>query len=185
MRLPFGPTLLVAIAVAIMVGLGVWQLSRGTEKDAQLAAYAAVPANAPPVAYSDDPDALFRRTAVVCDDVLGRRGTAGSRADGAKGWAHIAQCRLTSGEVTDVALGWSADPAEPDWPGGAAEGVIGARGQIVADPPLAGLAPLASPDPGDLPNNHRSYAGQWFLFALVALVIYAFALRRRRRDMAG
>ena len=41
---------------------------------------------------------------------------------------------------------------------------------------------MAAPDPGDLPNNHLAYAGQWFLFALAAAVIYVLALRRRRRD---
>ncbi|HBM05474.1 MAG TPA: threonine synthase, partial [Erythrobacter sp.] len=44
---------------------------------------------------------------------------------------------------------------------------------------VAGLAPLAPPDPRDLPNNHLAYAGQWFFFALTALIIYILALRRR------
>jgi surfeit locus 1 family protein len=51
----------------------------------------------------------------------------------------------------------------------------------VADPPLAGLAANARPDPADIPNNHWSYAVQWFLFAGTALVIYALALRKRLR----
>ena len=38
---------------------------------------------------------------------------------------------------------------------------------------------MAAPDPRDLPNNHLAYAGQWFFFALTALVIYILALRRR------
>jgi len=37
----------------------------------------------------------------------------------------------------------------------------------------------ASPDPRDIPNNHWSYAIQWFAFAATALIIYALALRRR------
>ena len=52
---------------------------------------------------------------------------------------------------------------------------------IVADPPLAGLAANAKPNPSDLPNNHLAYAFQWFFFALTALVIYVLALRRRER----
>jgi surfeit locus 1 family protein len=32
-----------------------------------------------------------------------------------------------------------------------------------------------------VPNNHLAYAVQWFLFAGVAAVIYALALRRRTR----
>jgi surfeit locus 1 family protein len=47
--------------------------------------------------------------------------------------------------------------------------------------PVAELAPLAPPDPADIPNNHLAYAGQWFFFALTALVIYVLALRRRWR----
>lgn len=38
-RLPFLPTLLVALAVATMIGLGVWQLQRKAEKEALLAQY--------------------------------------------------------------------------------------------------------------------------------------------------
>ena len=53
--------------------------------------------------------------------------------------------------------------------------------RLVAEVPQAGLRPLAAPDPGDLPNNHLAYAGQWFFFALTALVIYVLALRRRGR----
>ena len=36
-----------------------------------------------------------------------------------------------------------------------------------------------SPSDDSLPNNHRSYAVQWFLFAAVASIIYALALRKR------
>ena len=61
-------------------------------------------------------------------------------------------------------------------------GILAPGGKIVADPPLAELGPLAKPDPADLPNNHLAYAGQWFFFALTALVIYILALRRRRRE---
>ena len=50
--------------------------------------------------------------------------------------------------------------------------------RLVADPPVAGLQANAVPDPSDLPNNHLSYAGQWFLFAATALVIYVLAVRR-------
>jgi len=53
--------------------------------------------------------------------------------------------------------------------------------RLIASPPLAGLEASAMPDPGELPNNHLSYAVQWFLFALTALVIYGIALRARLR----
>ncbi|MBM3928735.1 MAG: SURF1 family protein, partial [Sphingomonadales bacterium] len=37
-----------------------------------------------------------------------------------------------------------------------------------------------APDLSAVPNNHLAYAVQWFLFAVVAAIIYAMALRRRR-----
>jgi cytochrome oxidase assembly protein ShyY1 len=58
-------------------------------------------------------------------------------------------------------------------------GVVAPGPRLVADPPLAGLAANARPDPSDIPNNHLSYAVQWFLFAVTALVIYLLALRKR------
>ena len=52
--------------------------------------------------------------------------------------------------------------------------------RLVADPPLAGLAANAAPDPRELPDNHLAYAFQWFFFAMTALVIYFLALRRKQ-----
>jgi surfeit locus 1 family protein len=88
-------------------------------------------------------------------------------------------------QPADVVLGWSREAEPVAWKGGFVAGTVVPTGElgfkIVADPPLAGLQPNAKPDPGDLPNNHLAYAGQWFFFALTALVIYVLALRRRRR----
>jgi surfeit locus 1 family protein len=52
---------------------------------------------------------------------------------------------------------------------------------LVADAPAPGLAANSTPDWRIVPNNHLSYAGQWFLFAAIASVIYGLALRSRRR----
>lgn len=88
-------------------------------------------------------------------------------------------------EPADVVLGWSRSSEPVAWEGGFVGGTVVPTGElgfkIVADPPLAGLEPNAKPDPADLPNNHLAYAGQWFFFALTALIIYVLALRRRRR----
>lgn len=43
----------------------------------------------------------------------------------------------------------------------------------------------APPSPDTIPNNHLSYAVQWFLFAGIAAVIYALALRQRWRKEAS
>ena len=50
---------------------------------------------------------------------------------------------------------------------------------LVADVPAPGLAPSAAPSPVEIPNNHLSYAVQWFLFAGIALLIYLLALRQK------
>jgi surfeit locus 1 family protein len=89
-------------------------------------------------------------------------------------------------EPAEVVLGWSRSSDPVAWDGGHFAGTVVPTGElgfrIVADPPLAGLEPNARPDPGDLPNNHLAYAGQWFFFALTALVIYGLALRARMRS---
>ena len=51
--------------------------------------------------------------------------------------------------------------------------------RLVAASPGPGLEASAPPSPDTIPNNHLSYAIQWFLFALIAVVIYALALRWR------
>ena len=64
-------------------------------------------------------------------------------------------------------------------------GVIASGGVLHAAQIAPGLKPLAPPDPGDLPNNHLMYAGQWFFFALTALLIYVLALRKKWRGSPG
>ena len=185
-RLPIIPTIIVALAAAIMVGLGIWQLGRADGKEAMLARYARA-GDSPervvfPLTEEQAEQDLYRRSSVICDRVLDRRATAGTSAQGAKGWAQIARCTLNGGGETEVALGWTRAPGGPQWTGGAVDGILAPGPRLIADPPRAGLIALAPPDPADLPNNHLAYAGQWFFFALTALVIYCFAVLRRRRD---
>lgn len=181
--IPIIPTVLVLVAAAIMVWLGFWQLGRSDEKTEMIARFSAIPADVPAVPLPDgeawQDDLLYTRVAFDCGTVASTRSTAGTAATGAKGFAHIAQCTSGDGSNVEVALGWARDPAAPEFNGGAVVGIVDASAKVVADPPLAGLEPLAKPDPNDLPNNHLAYAGQWFFFALTALVIYGFALRSR------
>jgi surfeit locus 1 family protein len=53
--------------------------------------------------------------------------------------------------------------------------------RLVAASAPPGLQPSALPTIESIPNNHRLYAVQWFLFALIAVVIYVLAVRKRRR----
>ena len=56
----------------------------------------------------------------------------------------------------------------------------GAKGIYMEKPFCRSLAePSAPPSLSSIPNNHRSYALQWFAFALIALVIYGLAVRKR------
>nr|WP_240782164.1 SURF1 family protein [Qipengyuania sediminis] len=170
-----------------MIALGFWQLERRAEKEALLASYAAADRASQEVAWPSAPlgyqAALYSRSAVRCVEVTNRRAVAGRSEDGQPGWAHIATCNVAVGGLADIALGWSPGPRGPAWSGGEVAGMVAPAGRgirLVANPPIAGLAPLATPDPSAIPNNHLSYAVQWFAFAATAVVIYVLALRRRR-----
>lgn len=188
-KVPIVATIVVLAAVATMIALGFWQLDRRQEKEAMIARYEAALNDAEPQPFPADlggafEGTLFHPTAFECIDVLSREAVAGQNAQGQTGFAHIVRCQTGRGPA-DVKLGWSNRPEFPEYSGGVVEGLVvpggkdGARVQAI--PALAGLEPLSRPDPADLPNNHLSYAVQWFLFALTALAIYALALRRKWR----
>ena len=90
-----------------------------------------------------------------------------------------------------VEVGWSRDPnAKWQWPGGPVTGMIAPDREhiirLVAATPAAGPASRARcRRTTSISNNHRLYAVQWFLFALIALVIYVLALRKRAPRQAA
>lgn len=192
------PTVVVALAIAAMIALGLWQLlDRLPAKEAYLAQLAANPARSP-IDFPRAPDdsQLFRRAAAVCaPPVAIARAGAGNA-----GYRLIGTCAAdAAGPVFLVQMGTTHDPVgEVAWAGGRVTGWVShapdsrpliaalfdRRPQdllLVSDRPLApGLAPNTRPDIGLVPNNHLAYGVQWFLFAGVAAVIYAVALRRRR-----
>lgn len=189
-RVPVVPTLLVALAVAAMIALGVWQLHRRGEKEALLARYAGA-AGKPPVAFPrvpTDRSTLFRRSQVFCLEPAAWRAAAGRDRQQRPGYRHIADCRTgAEGPGVAIDMGWSMSPAAPTgWRGGQVTGTIGPNRDdqvlLVADRPAPGLAASAAPDPADIPNNHLAYAIQWFVFAGVAAAIYAIALARRKPE---
>ena len=183
-RFPWGATLLVLAAVAVMVRLGFWQLERLAWKEALIARYSAAQADTSAHPWPSDRAALsYSRVSSECAKVLSQSAVAGENARHQSGWAPQADCLMTGGARAKVRLGWANRPAAVAWAGGAVAGTLllqqdGAVA-IVADPPLAGLAANARPDPRNLPNNHFSYAVQWFRFAATAVVIYGLALRKR------
>ena len=191
-RIPIVSTLVVLAAVATMVSLGIWQLHRKAWKEGLIARYEQAETMNSEVPWPTGPgeyeSALYRRSSVNCAVVTGMAEIAGRSANGVPGWAHIAHCSLPGGGAADVALGWSNGPAPVSWRGGPVSGwVAGSENavRLVASPPEADLAQLAAPDPRDLPNNHLSYAVQWFLFATTAVVIYVLALRKKWRSDGG
>lgn len=188
-RLPVVPTIIVLAAAALMVGLGIWQLQRARWKEALIARYAAAE-KMPPIGWPngplrDDQLPLFRHATGNCLRVVAARSVVGENLAGEPGYAHIVEC-LTGieGPAMSVVLGWSKNPnAKPRWSGGLVSGIIApdrkSRMRLVAATPAPGLEANAPPSLDQIPNNHRSYALQWFAFALMALVIYALAVRQR------
>ena len=188
-RIPVFVTILVLAAVATMIGLGIWQLQRAEWKNGLIATYEAAkdqPAVAWPAVPVEEDAPFFRRSSVNCLEVVGWRAVSGRSASGQSGWAHIAQCRTGGGEGpgAQVVTGWSNTPDDPDWSGGIVDGVIAPDSKniirLVASEPVPGLKQNQPPSTDDIPNNHMAYAVQWFLFALIALVIYGIALSRRQ-----
>lgn len=192
-RWPLIPTILVAAAVATMIGLGVWQLQRRAEKLElleRLAAARTQPAITWPTAPFAGPPPLFRAASGHCLSVTGFRTAAGRNRANETGFLVIAECRIgAEGPGMAVELGWSKNPAAGrDYKGGIVRGIIApdsiARMRLVSSEPGPGLAASAPPSPGSIPNNHLSYAIQWFLFAGLAALIYFLALKRREQDEA-
>lgn len=207
-RWPVIPTILVLAAVAAMIALGVWQWQRKGEKEALIALYQRNMAMSSLVTYPElppVPDAmLFRKSSVTCLEPVRWDQRGGTDRSGKSGIRMIADCRTGAegpGVLVDMGTADSFLPAgtSPAWKGGIVQGTIvpgpeqptmierltgramPARALLVADVPAPGLRPSAVPSAADTPNNHLAYAGQWFFFAIAALVIYVIAVRRRLR----
>ena len=195
-RVPIIPTLIVAAAVATMIGLGIWQLHRATWKGALLAEYSramTLPAvDLDPLLAGGRPlpAISFRRALVTCDarDVAVDPRAGRSAAD-VSGQAYYVPCRPGAAGPAGrlrVNAGWA------DRPDAVARlslhGIVAGRLSLVGeDGPITltaataapPLAPSQPPGLDNIPNNHLLYALQWFFFALTAAVIYGLALRKR------
>jgi cytochrome oxidase assembly protein ShyY1 len=188
-RLPIAATIIVLAAVATMVALGFWQIRRAHEKEALLARYSAsrsLPEILFPAApLSNDALPLFRRARGNCLRIAAVRTRPGTNRSGESGFVFVADCITgAEGPGMSVEMGWSKNPqSKPAWTGGMVQGLIAPdnknRVRLVSATGLGGLEASAPPSIDTIPNNHRSYAVQWFLFAAIALIIYGLAARKK------
>jgi cytochrome oxidase assembly protein ShyY1 len=191
-RLPLVPTIVVAAAVALMIGLGIWQLQRAKWKEGLIARYAAAeklrPITFPTVPLRDEQLPLFQYATGVCLRPVAWHAVAGENRAGEPGYVQVVDCVTSAeGPGMSVELGWSKNPnAKVDWHGGPVSGIIApdsrTRMRLVAATAPPGLETSAPPSLSSIPNNHRSYALQWFSFAIIALIIYGLAVRKRLKE---
>lgn len=204
MKLPLGATLLTSVMVPVLVGLGVWQLDRRAWKHA-LVAQLETAATLPPVGPRDFYRALigaqsiqYRRADIDCRpgrvkpyDLKG-----GTSADDRGGYLVLVDCndpaRPRRPDLVVVA-GWTLRPdrvrtldMDTSFVGTLIERPYGdapGRPQFMLIPTtaVAGLLPSRVPVPDDLPDNHLSYALQWFAFAVTLAVIYGIYIGQWRR----
>ena len=188
-QLPILPTIVVLAAAATMVALGIWQWGKIGEQEARLQQYEANADNMELVPFpltAEEVDRFaYRRSSLVCKEIVGEpRIVAGRNANDQAGYVQVVTCSLAAGAKADVQLGWSRGPKEVDWTGGEVLGSIEplrtGLAKLIADPPIGALA--ASAPPKKKVIDHMAYAGQWFFFALTALVIYFLAIRGKLNE---
>lgn len=198
-RPPLLPTAIVALAVPALAMLGAWQLDRAEWKEALLGRLAAN-AQAPVIAKPGDlmarrSELSFRRVSTTCREVRPWPPSAARAVDGRAGYRQQIWCHDGQGEPLLVSLGVAANPAlkVAPAPGAVFTGPLVPRNGrspedppfvLIAEAPVAPLAAEAAPTLAGIPNNHRAYAVQWFLFAGILMVIYGIWLRQRPKKTA-
>jgi cytochrome oxidase assembly protein ShyY1 len=195
-RLPIFPTIIAAAAVALLVGLGVWQLQRAKWKEGVIAHFAAaqkMPSiTFPTVPLRSDRLPLFRYATGLCQRPIGQRASVGENRQGEPGYVQIVDCATgAEGPGMSVEVGWSKNPnTKVNWRGGLVSGIIVpdrvSRMRLVAATAPPGLEPSKIPDVSTVsavtPAGHRGYAATWFALAVAALVVYAVAVRKHLND---
>jgi len=200
-RTPIIPTLVVMAMFATLVGLGVWQLQRREWKQdliRQLEAAPKLPLLEPGdflTAMTGAQSIQFRRAEMPCSPgtVLPYDLRGGSSAAGDSGYLVLISCRPNRKAPDIVAVaGWSQRPdavrvplvVDTVFKGLVIDRPYGdapdrPRFMLIPDTAVPPLQVSQMPDPAGLPDNHLSYAGQWFGLAAALLGIYAVWLRRR------
>ena len=194
-RLPLIPTIVVAAAVAVMIGLGIWQLQRARVEGGPARPICRRPRSCrrsawPTVPLDDEQLPLFRHATGVCLRPVGKRAVAGENRAGEPGYVHIVDCATgAEGPGMSVEVGWSKNPnaqvelgrragqrdhrARPRRPDAAGRGERSAGAASRAPPPSLELDPQ---QPSVLRASNGSPS------RLIALVIYGLALTQALKD---
>jgi surfeit locus 1 family protein len=197
------PTLATFVVMTVLISLGLWQLQRREWKHALIARLEAaqtLPLLAPIDyfrAMAGEKSVQYRRAELPCSpgEVLPYDLKGGSSIGGDSGYLVLVSCRPNKLPPDIVAVaGWTRRADAARVPVGV-DTVF--RGLVIEHPygdapdrpqfmliPDSAVAPLQRsllPSPQDLPDNHLSYAGQWFGLAGALAVIYGVWLRRRLR----
>ena len=181
--LPAGPTILVAVALPVLIALGIWQLHRLQWKEALRVRLAA----APKLAVLDHPDLTrpgldFRRAVIDCRPVAQPMVRGGRNLRGDIGYSYILRC---AGGRLSLDAGWARRPdlkpfaLAASYPGMLREHP-GPDYTLISARALPPLVPSAPPTVDEVPNSHLSYAIQWFFFAAVLGAIYGLYVRSWR-----
>lgn len=208
-KIPIFATIVVLAAVAACIWFGFWQLERAKERDASkelMQERLELPTLMLFDVLPEGVEALYyRRLTANCAKVVDWEVSSGESNELGPGWRYAANCLTANSQgMFSVDMGVSKQPdLNPDWTGGTVTGrgrslpdnrpisqrifgEVPADGlMIVAEIPASNLSSSKQPDPSEERNTSWSYAGQWFLFALTALVIYILALRSRGRKSAS
>lgn len=197
------PTLLTFVMLTTLISLGIWQLQRRAWKHELVRTLAAAQSLPPlePVDYframTGEASVQYRRAELPCSPgrVLPYDLKGGSSAGGVSGYLVLVSCRPNRKPPDIVAVaGWTRRPDAAQVPilvDTVFKGLIIERpyGRVPGRPqfmliPNTAVPPLERsrlPTPEDLPDNHLSYAFQWFGLAVVLATIYGIWLRRRLR----
>ncbi len=205
-HLPVIPTVMTVVMVLTMIGLGIWQLQRREWKHS-LIAHLEAAKTLPPVTPHEFFEAMagtrsvqYRRAVVACRPgrVVPYDLRGGESATQKPGFLVLVACKdppLSHGKGPDlvVVAGWTARPESPsplivdaEFDGTVIERPYGKAADrpmfmLIPRTAVAPLRPSRVPVPDDLPDNHLSYAFQWFGFAATLSVIYAIFILRRPR----